>query len=606
MRRKKPQSNLIFLIPLCILIGALGWYYFVDRKANLQSNESPIGFVKNFTNEVQQKPKDKFLWFQLKEWEPIYSGVSIKTAADAELKIQLNHSENYLVLESDTEVQISQQEDQLIIQITKGNLLASVTNRDNRIYIQNKSQMYELSMATAQFITNKNKNQENANSILDVQVLKGKVWLITDNQRKEIAANSKNLGIEILSPTLEQTQYTNPENPEPIIFKWKGFLAGSQVSLWLGTNRNNLVENPLTKVSSSDFISINIPAGKYFYQLVAKDPSTDQILQSSPISRLEVNSLSAPTVINPLANFYHFKDPANPLTEFRWTNPENIQSVSLDVALDADFKNKVIQENLGLQTSFRKFFNDGEYFWKLTVIYPNINKTISTNVFKITISSKPKNDRPQLTINWVSPADNSIINFGNEPIANFNWTTNDRNQVKSWRIKVASDIKTLQEDQPGNVKSFTSKDTNIKIPFKKDGTYAAVIEALDEKQQILNKSSFKEFKLVAAPLLAAPDLLPLDGDFQGDKQGKVNLNWKRVPGAFEYWITLYTQEGREIASKIDKNKDIEITTLLPGTHKIDIYAVDSFGRKSQRKPPRIIKIPDGSSIRAPTGIRIKK
>lgn len=584
-----------------IIAGTQWWYHYSMKATNNSHYDHPIAFAQQLNHDVHRKASDKLIWYPLKEWDPIYSGESIKTSGDAEIRIQFTDGHRYIDMEPDTLIVLKQEDQQTHVDLRDGSIFVTAANEENNFVVQSGQQNIEIGQATVQLSKNKDKT--------DVQVLKGKIKLDNKGQVKEINAGVKTTGVEILSPPIDQAYFVNPDFIEPIQFKWKGFLAGTQVSLWVGKNRKDLQETSAPKGANADAIPYRLPVGKHYFQLVATDPATEQVLQKSPVYRLEITPRYAPAILAPLPNSFLQKDPLSPNVDFKWNTPEGTQSVSIEIGTDPDLRNKVVYQNLGVTSLFKQNLKEGEYYWRVSSNYPGINKPISTAIMKFSLSSKPKVEekiRLPVAIQWIHPMDRATQNYLNEPIANLGWTSTEKQQVRLWRIKISDDLKILQEDRTEEMKVVTTQDLNAKIPLKKEGSYLAVVEALDEKQQVLAKSSIKEFRLLPLPALPAPELLPKDVEFQGDNQGRVKITWKRVPGAQEYWITLYTQEGREISTRIDKNKDIEINTLLPGTHKIDIYAIDSNGRKSQRKTARTIKIPDGSNIRAPTGIRIKK
>ena len=206
-----------------IIAGTQWWYHYSMKATNNSHYDHPIAFAQQLNHDVHRKASDKLIWYPLKEWDPIYSGESIKTSGDAEIRIQFTDGHRYIDMEPDTLIVLKQEDQQTQVDLRDGSIFVTAANEENNFFVQSGQQNIEIGQATVQLSKNKDKT--------DVQVLKGKIKLDNKGQVKEINAGVKTSGVEILSPPIDQAYFVNPDFIEPIQFKWKGFLAGTQVSL---------------------------------------------------------------------------------------------------------------------------------------------------------------------------------------------------------------------------------------------------------------------------------------------------------------------------------------------------------------------------------------
>ena len=112
------------------------------------------------------------------------------------------------------------------------------------------------------------------------------------------------------------------------------------------------------------------------------------------------------------------------------------------------------------------------------------------------------------------------------------------------------------------------------------------------------------FTVAELPAIAAPNFLPLEGPLQAGGDGKSKLEWTKIDGAKEYWLTI-RKNGKELRKAKYASNTTALKNLLPGEYEVEISAVDQHGRNSEQSSPRKLIVPDKSNLRAPTLKKIK-
>jgi hypothetical protein len=107
------------------------------------------------------------------------------------------------------------------------------------------------------------------------------------------------------------------------------------------------------------------------------------------------------------------------------------------------------------------------------------------------------------------------------------------------------------------------------------------------------------------PLLPSPEFQPQAGTLQSDNSGRLELNWSKVSGAKEYWLTLYDKSGNKMRTSKFIGTTTALSNLLPGNYKVGIVAIDEHGRESLKEEARIVEVPDKSALSAPKLKKIK-
>jgi len=288
---------------------------------------------------------------------------------------------------------------------------------------------------------------------------------------------------------------------------------------------------------------------------------------------------------------------------FHWVRPEQAKLVSLDVWRDPGLTNQVLTKTMIKEDTLDTQLPDGDYYWRVSASYEGLDKQINGKIqlFQVRPFEKPK---PQVIIDWQLPEEKTPQFFVDQPLATLGWKSDQKDQVKIWRLKLATTEDELFSDK---AKTFDTTEFQARTPVPRPGRYIAMVEALDDKKQVIAKSSVKGFEVAPLPLLTAPLFEPRTGNLQADNQGRLNLQWNAVTGAKTYVLTLMDKDGKELRSAKFTKNSTALVNLLPGNYRVSVLAVDQYGRKSQHEPSRSVLVPDNSGMVAPKlkGIKVK-
>ncbi len=607
---KKGIRRLLFAagISLACFAATHFWYQSTSQSNTDHGDQKPVAYVDRTKDEIHRRPVTRIIWQLINDGEPLYPGEAIRTSSDGEVRIQFAESSRFIDLEPDSLIVISQSNNnEIALDLVDGSLMvnqgtSSGTNENQgpALTLKSGQSKVDLSQATAAL--------SKSGGNIDLQVLKGKAKVESNGQTKEIetgksgAVGEKGIQfssaeLKILSPSLDKPFYMNPEAPQPVQFSWKGFPEKSVISLMAGTQRKNL--KPITE-TTDEKLSHKFNSGKYFWKLVAKDPTTQKIIGESSLYRLEVATRFAPALIIPQAEEKILKPKPQATTEFRWVIPEEAKGVYLEVAKDSQIKNKVVSKNFFKEDSFQQTLDDGEYFIRISATYEGIEKPIASKIQKFYLSSKPFD--PPVMIGWKNPVEAGPQFYLQQPTAELSWISEQKNQVAKWRLKVADNESDLETPK---AISFTTPDLNFKPILEKPGRYIAMVEALNKNEEVISKSPLKNFEVAPLPLLPAPQFTPQAGDLSANNQGRLDLTWTTIEGAKEYELTLFDKSGNEIrTSKFTKN-NTALVNLLPGNYQISVAAIDRHGRTGQKETPRKVQVPETSGLSAPKLKKIK-
>lgn len=601
------------MVAAALSLGCFGltkwWYISTEKKIQEEGNKKPIAYVNHTKDEISRRPVTRLLWQLVSDGDPVYPGEAIRTSALGEARIQFADSERYLDIEPDSLIVINLSENEISLDLMDGSFQVSQGAQGDSaptgptLTLNSGSGKVDLSQATASL--------SKSTQGIDLQVLKGKAKIESNGQTRDIeSGKSGGLGsqdmafkqedLQIISPVTGKPIYVNPEALQPVVFQWKGAPSKAAISLQLGVSRKELK----TKGDNLDGkLAVDLSPGKYFWKLVAKDKTTQKVLGESALNRLEVAPRLAPSATAPEDKSAFSRVDPQMRVSFHWVRPEQAKLVTIDVWKDPGLKTQVLNKTFTKEDTLESQFPDGDYYWRVSASYEGLDKQINgkLQMFQVRPFEKPK---PQVLIGWQLPEEKTPQFFIDQPIASLGWKSDQKDQVRIWRLKLATTEEELFSDK---AKLFETTEFQAKTPVPKPGRYIAMVEALDEKKQVIAKSSVKGFEVAPLPLLPAPAFEPKTGNLQADNQGRLNLQWNNVTGAKEYVLSLMDKDGKEMrTAKFTKNSTA-LVNLLPGNYKVSVLAIDQYGRKSQTEPSRSVLVPDTSGMLAPKlkGIKVK-
>lgn len=582
------------------------WYTATSPDQSAHSNQKPLAFIEKTKDEILRKPVSRTIWQEVNEGDAVYNNEAIRTSSLGEVRVTFAEGGRHLDLEPDSLIMISQNNNEISLDLMDGSFVVAKAEGTSTaggptLTLNSGGGKVDLSNATASL--------SKGSGGIDLQVLKGKATVESaDGKSQDIESGKsgvfgsqgvsfKQENLQILSPSTEIPTYVNPELVAPTLFKWKGFPANSVVSIHTGTSRKSLASKVETETSES---TLQLSPGKYFWKLSAKDKTTQKLLGESSIYTLEVASRIAPTVVFPMEGSAAQKKTPEDAIEFRWVKPEAARLVTIEIWSDPSLKQKIFNKTLSKEETWNIPLKDGEYLWRVSASYPQIEKPILGKIvkFKVRPYVPPK---PPVVIGWVNPEEKTQF-FVTQPATLWNWQSEQKDQVKSWKLYLAE---TEEDFTHKKYQTYETKDLVYKAPVVKAGRYVAMVEAVGEDSKVLAKSNFKSIELSVTPLLDAPSFKPAAGDLQADNQGNLTLEWSTIEKAQDYELILFDRKGQALRTAKFKKNTTALKNLLPGTYKVQITAIDEFGRLGNKSEPRPVQVPDTSNLNAPKLKKIK-
>ncbi|WP_413558040.1 hypothetical protein [Bdellovibrio sp. HCB209] len=598
------------------------WYQSTDKQQNSHNNEKPLAYVGKVVDDIQRRPATRLLWQLVNTGEPLYDGEAIRTSDRGEVRIQFTDSDRYLDLEPESLIVIKKSQGEIALDLMEGSLFvnakAGAAEGDAPGLVLNSANgKVDLSQASASL------SKGSGNSV-DVQVLEGKASVKSkDGKSTEISTGSigalgasgvqfdKN-SVKVLAPSLNKPVAMDADDLQAIPFKWTGFDAASQISLWTGKNRREMKE--LVKVPSGESeVLAKLPFGKHYWKLVATSATGEKIGESA-IYRTEIQARYAPTVVFPTADV---EVPANtnPFDmTFKWQKSDDTRQMTLQVWSDAKLTQPVTTKTFTTEDSFTLTgLNEGTYYWRMTSYFNDSDKPILGKMqkFSIKLTDMVKDaalaqNTPAQTkkaevkpLAFTMPEAQMTQYFVGTPKVDITWGADNIENVAAYRVRLHDENQTALE-----VPAVEVTENKFSAPVPKPGRYIASIEAVDKDGQVVGTGSSQAVNVVPRPILKAPQFIPAEGPLQASMDGRSQLEWDKIDGAVDYELVI-TKDGKELKRTKYKNTSTAIRNLLPGEYDVTISAQDSFGRASEQAPVRKLVVPDKSNLKAPTLKKIK-
>ena len=609
---KRNVKRLIFAagLSMTFFLGTYIWYHATDSANQSHGDQKPVAYIDRTKDEIQRRPTTRILWQLINTGEPIFSGEAIRTSSLGEVRIQFADSSRFLDVESDSLIIIRQnQGKEISLDLMDGSLMVhqgtGVNENpadDHSLSLNSGGTKMDLSKATASFSKNSNGN-------LDLQVLSGNIKVDSNGKKSEISSGKSGaLGaqgisfrpdsLEILAPALDQAVSLNPEAPEAVQFRWKGFPAQSSVALKLGSSRKNLKVKVETAEGSA---SLPLFAGTYFWQLAATNPRTQSAVGESPVYRVEVVNRFPPVALAPTLDARLLNSEKG--TEFYWTRPEKAESVRLEISKDPNFKVLLSSRLFETEDHHLQKLPDGDYFFRLGAQFPGSKKAIQSKTQKFRLGKDVVEKLAE--IKWNSKALSEKQFYSDRPSARLEWSAPERKAENKnklhFKVKLA---KTEEELSVSPVLTETSE-TKSQTWLDQPGTYLAMIEALNEKNQLIAVSSIQKIEIAPIPLLQAPQIFPAEGDLQASPQGRLDLKWNSVEGATTYEVSLFDLQGKTLRTARFNKNSTTLVNLLPGEMKVLVSSVDSRGRMGEKPQARLLRVPASSGLGVPKLKKVK-
>ncbi|KHD89421.1 MAG: hypothetical protein OM95_03385 [Bdellovibrio sp. ArHS] len=600
---KKQWKRLLVAALSSSSVFAVTWYWYqtTENRNSSYGNEKPLAYVGKVVEDIQRRPASRLLWQLVNTGEPLYNGEAIRTSERGEVRIQFVDSDRYLDLEPESLIVIKKSEGEIALDLMEGSLFVNAKAGGAEanapgLVLNSANGKVDLSQASASL----SKGRGNA---VDVQVLEGKASLKgNDGQSKDLSSTTI---IKVLTPLPQKPIAMDAESPEPVPFQWTGFPSGTQVSLWVGSSRKQLKELMKAPLNENQILA-SLPFGRHYWKLVGTS-SLGNVIAESPIYKTEILARYAPTVVFPTADadIPAAKTPYD--MTFKWQKGDDTRQMTLEVWSDANLQKKIATQSFANEESYTlPSLKAGTYYWRLSSYYIESDKPVLGKVQKFTVKPaeqvQAKVERAPLipvNVDFTMPENQWTQYYVEKPQVGLTWKADKTEDVALYRVKL------LEENaDPNSATSLEVKDTKFSAPVAKPGRYIASIEAVNKEGQILGTKLSQPLTVAPLPLLQAPLFVPTEGLLQASLDGRTQLEWTKLDGAKEYWLTI-RKDGKELKRSKYTNNMTALKNLLPGEYEIELSAMDNYGRSSEVAPARKLLVPDKSNLRAPTLKKIK-
>lgn len=581
----------------------LFWYHSAQN-SSFQNQEAPLAQVGSVSDEVLRRPPTRLLWHSVNTGDSLFNGEAIRTSQDGEVRIQFEDG-RFIDLEADSLIVLSKAQGEISLDLMEGSLFvnsqASASTggaEKSGLVLNSVDGKVDLSRASASLSKTEGKK-------LNLQVVEGSASLQSkDGKTQEILkGTSGTLGsqgiqfdsksLKIILPLPNKSVFMDPSKKPDVNFKWQGFPKDWNVTLLVGQNRKQLKSTTELTAGAVD-ATVTLPIGRHYWKLKAFNPANPNETAESSVYRLDVMARNTPTPLSPTANAQLEFDKLPTDVIFQWQVSEETSGLIIEVARDAQLRNKVKVQKIEQGNQFSlPDLAAGDYFWRLSSFFPDSPQPISGPIQKFSILQKVETGPTLVKVNWVNPENKQY--FVESPAMKLSWSAGDKtSEVAQWKVRWKNI--TEPETEPGQIET---SEIQLNTQVARPGRFLATVEAFDKKGRLMGTSEPLELALESQPLLSSPLLLPEGTTLKAGSDGKSELNWTAIDGAQEYQLKVISPEGREVFKKNLKTLKTTVTNLMPGQYTIEVQSIDRFGRLSTNMTPRPLVVPDKSNLRAP-------
>ncbi len=392
--------------------------------------------------------------------------------------------------------------------------------------------------------------------------------------------NQAALKIEELPLNL-RFKWANPAHLDPIILE---IAKDSQL-------KDSLIrENVDDKVGFKD---LALPsAGKYFWRLIGymnikgkTGPVSSEIQEFSTLVGIE---LIPPRLRSPSS---HQSIPFNQALEkgliLTWDSIPGINRYQLSI--EKENGEVLLSKELSTSPARAKDLKPGSYRWTVRSLNSSDKKSEPAPYQFFSITDMP-------VVEWArGPEPEEYLYFTQKPSVILQWLRGTNNMITSWRYHMSLQEKDLPQstwlkiDQPA-----------IRSSLPSEGLWWVEVEALNNKNQSIAKSSIKQIKITPKPLLPGPQFASeLPETLKASRKGDLNLKWDPVPGAKKYQVQLRSPAGKLIKSDTVDSNVSQMDRLKPGQYEVSLQSIDEHNRPGPVNTPRKLEVPKVSDIAAP-------
>lgn len=391
---------------LIAIVGiGLSWQFLrpAEWSSNNGNNRQVVARVVDLQNDVNRQEEGRLLWSAIRKGDEIYLGDKIKTASLSSTTIQFADSPSKLEIEENSMIVMSQ-----------GGKKLSLNMLEGRVFLQQEEGSGE---QTLDLISGGKKLDLKGDSAISISKDGGSQVESFSQSQSFFTELKPNYSEDILSPKNRMNVTWKALGREEVVF----VLIGESPLLM---KKVEGIEAPFSKGK----LEVPMRPGINYWQLVALVGETEV---KSPLMKLNLIRPLPPSPLYP-SDKELIKAGDRPF-DFKWIKGNAGDTVVVEVAKDADFKQMMFTQEIKDQTFFTPPSNlpQGEFFWR---VKSRVAKTewIESRSIPFTVHQGSN----LLSPTPLGPADNAIFYVGRSPtnMVKFDWRKQDN--VRGYVLKV--------------------------------------------------------------------------------------------------------------------------------------------------------------------------
>lgn len=366
-------SRIIVSLVLSIA-GALGthlWFLDANKNGAPEIDGRPVARLLSVNSDVQRKPLQRLIWQDVGENEILHHGDQLKTGDLASAKVEFFESDAVIDLEPGSLITIERTDDKVAIDFLEGHLF---------LVSEGKGAGFELKSG-GQIV------KDVSGAIAAADPAAGEVVTATTSQASLPM-------ISMISPSANAEFHVDPENIQPIEWKWaSGLPANLEIELEIGKSRSSLEKVSEGIQRSEQGISLAMKPGDYYWKIIARDPANESAnpdsRSSTKVFRLKVHPKRPPLLTGPAQNSILKAEGVVKGILFEWSNPAQLKNLVLEVARSPDLKDekKLIDVSSQLRRNVREL-EPGTYYWRVTGYMGKDRLPVSSEISKFELKKE--------------------------------------------------------------------------------------------------------------------------------------------------------------------------------------------------------------------------
>lgn len=574
--------------------------------------------VTSTTDDSRKKLSASLQWLPLETADWLYDGDTVRTSDRSEVEIRFEDGRSIKVDSNSTFV-IQKTNDEISLDLKEGSVFVdakSITESkaSSNLVIKSDDNKLDLNGAKAQI--SKNKNMKTQLNILegktqfrdkDGKILKD----ITSGQAVTLDKQTVEVKeeIRIISPSITKENdkttliyYIDPDADATVSFKWKGMPKTDESILLIGESKGTLKERELIQ-PGKDSANTLLPVGNYYWQLMARNPTSKKNTYESSIYKLQVMNRYSVLVLAPKNDEVFVFDNIPINVSLKWQKPSSFKSIFLEVSRTPTMNGDFVVNNRNVSNAEEfvfKMTGPGEYYWRIATKYEDMDRPIYTKIQKFRVVKKEP-PKPPPTLTWSNTQEKQY--FLEKPTMVISWDALTRKEdIAKWKLDVV-------DAQSKNV--FSRELTDIRFTYDQiqPGQYKVTLEPYDKNGLSLGKTSPKPIEILEMPLPKAPTINSQNVKKNNNtnkyyfENGVVNLQWDSQSTVRTYEVEIYSPSSNKSEKIVSSRNFLQYsgTTngLSPGAYQVKVTPVDQHNRRGPSSESFEFEVPNFTTMSAP-------